>query len=82
MSNDLIKKPTCATCKFFERQAKTPNEGLCKENSPQTTIVMVPEMNAFTGQMGMIPKPVSCWPMVTEDLWCGRYAATWARLDS
>ena len=82
MSELLKSDPTCKTCKFFRRESTSENEGTCKENSPQTTVVMVPEMNAFTGQMGMIPRPVSCWPMVTEDLWCGRYAAKWGQLNS
>ncbi len=79
---DFVKKPTCTTCKFFERNAETPAEGTCKENSPQTTIVMIPQQNPFTGEMAMGPRPVSCWPAVTDDLWCGRYEAKWARFDS
>lgn len=79
---DLIKKPTCTTCKFFERVEEANGEGACKENSPQTTIVMIPDRNGFTGEMGMIPRPVSCWPTVTDNLWCGRYTAKWAGLQS
>jgi hypothetical protein len=78
---DLIKRPTCATCKFFDRNDTAPTEGSCKENSPQLTVVMM-RSNSAIGQPIEIPTPLAAWPNVGDSMWCGRYAAKWARLDS
>jgi len=80
---ELLKaNPTCKTCRFFERVETRPEEGFCKENSPQVTILLIPQANHITGQMGAMPQPIASWPTVTDDLWCGRYTAKWAKLDS
>lgn len=79
---ELIKRPTCSTCKFFVREATEPDEGACKENSPQLTVVMIPQQNAL-GHNQPIPMPIAAWPTVKDTLWCGRYGAKWAgKLDS
>lgn len=82
MTTELIKTPTCTTCKFFVRAAEAQAEGSCKENSPQLTVVLIRQANMVSGGMMEVPTPLAAWPNVSDQMWCGRYAAKWARLDS
>jgi len=82
MAELLLKKPTCKTCKFFDRHETQADEGSCRESSPQLTVVMMTQRNEISGGAIQIPTPLAAWPNVKDDMWCGRYTAKWAKLDS
>lgn len=64
---------SCKTCKHFDQQADS-TDGLCRERSPQVSVIQVPTRNHLTGQTTLQPATVANFPQVGADCWCGRWA--------
>ena len=71
MKPPLIQPDRCGNCKFFEGDA---GQGICRARPPVGQIIMVPIQHPVTRQQGMQPQPVSTWPPVPADGWCGEFA--------
>lgn len=65
----LIGTETCGKCKFSASENPNPGEPLiCRRNPPATTIMLTP------GPGGRpMPNPVSAYPLVRPEQWCGEY---------
>lgn len=79
---ELLKKPTCTTCKFFDRNETAKAEGSCKEGPPQLTVVILRQQSPVDGRVLEVPTPLAAWPNVSDEMWCGRYTAKWAKFDN
>ena len=55
------ERPTCATCRFFDRIRPDDVRGVCRVNAP--------EMSYVAGQ------PASRWPVTMREDWCGAHPA-------
>jgi hypothetical protein len=61
----IVPRGVCIYCRFFQPRSGLPNDpGQCRRNPPV-----------------LVPKPalqsIGLWPPVTEESWCGQYAALW-----
>lgn len=70
-----ILRGTCGTCKWFDRGVEEPKAGFCRESSPQVAIIELPQQNALTREVRMIPQVVANFPQVGEDCWCGKWVS-------
>ena len=71
---------TCKTCKHFDRTTTEAAQGLCRESSPQVSIVMLPQQSLVSKEIQMVPQMVANFPQVGDDCWCGRWDGKWAKL--
>lgn len=80
--SEKLSRSTCKTCKFFDRTATESNEGLCRESSPQVSIVMLPHQESVLEKARLLPQAVANFPQVGDDCWCGKYTAKWGQLTN
>lgn len=72
----LSLRSTCIRCKHFDPvEGMQQDGGLCRESSPQVTIVLVPQTNLMSRETQMVPNPISAFPQVAGDCWCGQWAS-------
>jgi len=59
----------CANCKFCSRGDG--QDLLCRRLPPQSTVVLRPAQTLQGTQL--VPTPVTSWPLVRKDEWCGEF---------
>lgn len=64
-----MSRPTCTTCAF--RDDAGGGEAICRRNPPQNGLFPRP-IRTLQGD-AVAPHPVTSWPMVREDDWCGEH---------
>ena len=67
---------TCHTCRFFQEAGDAPTglAGICRLNPPATMGHPIQQRNPVTGQAGIQPIFIVCWPQVKFDDWCSHHA--------
>lgn len=80
---DLLTRSTCRTCRWFDRDAaaKDPS-GLCRESSPQVSVIMQQQRNMLTGANEISPMVVANFPQVGDTCWCGKWRSKWGAEDA
>jgi hypothetical protein len=61
------EKPSCAGCKWNE-------DFECRRFPPTASIIMMPTTHPISHKTSLQPTPVSSFPNVQAELWCGEWA--------
>lgn len=62
----------CVDCKFFEPSDKG-DQGFCRRLPPALTITLLPQPGQIAGQMKLMRREDSGWPLVKVNAWCGEW---------
>jgi len=64
-------RPTCSACTFFDDASA--NQAVCKADPPTVSFLALPGRPDLAGRQTIDIKPVTGWPPVPGNQWCGKW---------